>query len=156
MNLTDHQWQIVSPVLGSDPVRSDRRGRPWSNQRAVFNGILWVMWAETPWRALPSIFPPFTTVHRRMCQWQQNGRMSQALAALAEDLLHREGSEPHPCPTDPSDPDCLRQDEQGRTFPFPANSTGDLAKALISPLATSLMRNHQIQARLEHSLYAHA
>lgn len=156
MNLTDQQWQIVSPVLGSDPVRSDRRGRPWSNQRDVFNGILWVMWAESAWRTLPGIFPPFTTVHRRMCQWQRDGRMSQALAALAENLIRHGESEPLDFPTEPSDAACLRADERGRTFPFPANSTGDLAKALISPMATSLMRNHQLQARLEQSLYASA
>jgi len=38
--LTDKQWEIVAALLPIDPVRPDRRGRPWSDRRTVFNGAL--------------------------------------------------------------------------------------------------------------------
>ena len=155
MNLTDHQWLLVQSTLGTDPVRSDRRGRPWSDQRAVFNGILWVMWAEAPWRAMPPIFPPFTTVHRRMCKWHREGKLQAALSALGQDLLHQVQSGSVEDPTSPSDFGAS-QENGGRHFPMPANSTGDLAKALLSPLASSLMRNHQLQAELDNMLCVRA
>ena len=156
MNITDQQWQLAQSVLGSDPVRSDRRGRPWSNQRAVFNGILWVMWAEAPWRAMPPIFPPFTTVHRRMCKWHREGKLQAALSTLGEDLLRKLQSGQMEDPTSPSEFGAGRAGSSNRDFPMPANSTGDLAKALLSPLASSLMRNHQLQAELENMLCVRA
>jgi len=38
--LTDKQWEIVAALLPIDPVQPDRRGRPWSDRRTVFNGAL--------------------------------------------------------------------------------------------------------------------
>lgn len=43
MDLTDEQWDIVKDILPEDPVRDDGRGRPWSDRRKVFNGVLWIL-----------------------------------------------------------------------------------------------------------------
>ncbi len=40
--LTDEQWQVVEPVLRPQ-CRTDRRGRPWHDTRAVLHGVLWVL-----------------------------------------------------------------------------------------------------------------
>ena len=39
MDLTDEQWQVVEPLIGEMPRRTDGRGRPWRSSRAVLNGI---------------------------------------------------------------------------------------------------------------------
>ena len=42
-DLTDEQWRIVDGILPRDRVRADGRGRPWSDERKVLNGVLWVL-----------------------------------------------------------------------------------------------------------------
>src|SRR5437870_2480374 len=51
MDLTDAQWAVLQPFLHPKPVR--KRGRPWQDARAVFNGILWVLRTGAPWHDLP-------------------------------------------------------------------------------------------------------
>src|SRR5579863_7270866 len=40
--LSDAQWEMIEPTLRPQR-RSDGRGRPWQDTRAVLNGILWVL-----------------------------------------------------------------------------------------------------------------
>ena len=40
--LSDAQWELIEPLL-RPKRRTDGRGRPWQNTRAVLNGILWVL-----------------------------------------------------------------------------------------------------------------
>lgn len=89
MDLTDDQWTAISKYLPQDPVRPDRRGRPWTDRRAVLNGILWVLRTGAPWADLPSRYPPYQTVHRRFQRWNQQEVFKQILIALAQDLKDR-------------------------------------------------------------------
>src|SRR2546426_873266 len=59
MDLTDAQWAVLQPFLHPKPVR--KRGRPWQDARAVFNGILWVLRTGAPWHDLPDRYPPYQT-----------------------------------------------------------------------------------------------
>src|SRR5579884_1736762 len=43
MDLTEKQWNTIKKFIPADPKRKDRRGRPWSDQRRVFNGTLWIL-----------------------------------------------------------------------------------------------------------------
>jgi len=45
--------------------RSDGRGRPWRDTRAVVNGVLWILRTGAPWHDLPNRYPPYQTCHRR-------------------------------------------------------------------------------------------
>src|SRR2546421_3941992 len=87
MDLTDAQWAVLQPFLHPKPVR--KRGRPWQDARAVFNGILWVLRTGAPWHDLPDRYPPYQTCHRRFQQWQRDGTLTRLLHALAEDLRAR-------------------------------------------------------------------
>src|SRR2546427_702577 len=87
MDLTDAQWAVLQPFLHPKPVR--KRGRPWQDARAVFNGILWVLRTGAPWHDLPDRYPPYQTCHRRFQQWQRDGTLTRLLHALAEDLRGR-------------------------------------------------------------------
>ena len=85
--ITDEQWCLLEPVLR--PVRrSDGRGRPWQETRAVLNGVLWVLATGAQWRELPAKYPPYQTCHRRFQQWVRSGRLEEALRRLAAHLHH--------------------------------------------------------------------
>ena len=90
MDLTDEQWKVVKKVLGDEPVREDRRGRPWADQRTVLNGVLWLLRSGARWEDLPVRYGSAKTVHRRFQQWAQSGVIEKLLKTLAEDL-HRRG-----------------------------------------------------------------
>lgn len=86
MDLTNDQWEIVDAILPADPIRADGRGRPWSDRRKVFNGILWVLRTGAPWQDLPSRYGAYQTVHRRFQNWVRSGAIEEVLRALAEHL----------------------------------------------------------------------
>jgi len=66
--LSDSQWELIEPLLRPQR-RTDGRGRPWQDTRAVLNGILWVLGTGAQWRELPNQYPPYQTCHRRFQQW---------------------------------------------------------------------------------------
>lgn len=89
MDLTDKQWEIVCTILPEDPVRPDRRGRPWSDRRTVLNGILWILRTGAQWADLPERYGNYKTVHRRFQNWREQGFFEDLLVKLAEDLRDR-------------------------------------------------------------------
>ena len=52
-DLTDEQWVLIGPFLPKLARRTDGRGRPWLENRAVLNGILWILRTGAPWADLP-------------------------------------------------------------------------------------------------------
>jgi len=86
--LSDAQWKLIEPILRPQR-RSDGRGRPWQDTRAVLNGILWVLGTGAQWRELPNKYPPYQTCHRRFQQWVRAGKLERILQVLAEELQAR-------------------------------------------------------------------
>lgn len=97
MDLTDEQWRAVETILPKDPIRSDKRGRPWSDRRTVFNGVLWILRTGAPWKDLPERYGPHQTVHRRFQNWVRTGVLEQVLLAVAQDLKDRGGLDLSEC-----------------------------------------------------------
>ena len=91
MDLTDEQWQVIETILPPDRVRSDRRGRPWTDRRTTLNGILWILRTGAPWKDLPRRYGAFQTVHRRFQNWVRSKVLEQVLLAVAQDLKDRGG-----------------------------------------------------------------
>jgi transposase len=85
-DLTDKQWELITAILPADPVRPDRRGRPWSDRRTVLNGVLWILRTGAPWHDLPDRYGPHQTVHRRFQNWVRAGVIEKILLALAAQL----------------------------------------------------------------------
>jgi len=86
--LSDAPWQLIEPIL-RPKRRSDGRGRPWQDTRAVLNGILWVLGTGAQWRELAKKYPPYQTCHRRFQQWVREGKLERILRTLAEKLQAR-------------------------------------------------------------------
>ncbi len=68
------------------PRRADGRGRPPTDTRAVWNGVLWILRTGAPWRELPEQYPPYQTVHGCFQVWVRSGQLEKALRALAKKL----------------------------------------------------------------------
>ena len=88
MDLSDAQWAILKPLL-QPQGRTEGRGRPWRDARAVLNGVLWILRTGAPWHDLPARYPPYQTCHRRFQQWRREGTLTNVLTRLAEDLRDR-------------------------------------------------------------------
>jgi len=97
MDLTQEQWNVVATLLPADPVRKDRRGRPWSDRRQVLDGALWILRTGAPWKDLPRRYGPPSTVHRRFQNWVRAGVLEAVLLALAQDLKDRGGLDLREC-----------------------------------------------------------
>jgi transposase len=86
--LTEEQWELVEPILR--PVRrTDNRGRPWHDTRAVLHGVFWVLGTGAHWSELPAKYPPYQTCHRRFQQWVREGKLLEVLRLLARHLHER-------------------------------------------------------------------
>jgi len=97
MDLTERQWEYVNNILPPDPVRPDKRGRPWSDRRKAFEGALWILRTSAPWKDLPARYGSYQTVHRRYQNWVRSGVMEKILLAIAQDLKDRGGLDLREC-----------------------------------------------------------
>jgi transposase len=90
-DMSDEEWQMVAPLLPELRPRSELRGRPLANTRAVLNGVLWVMYSGASWSTLPRKYPSYQTCHRRFKAWHDSGvlaRVMQQLFGLASEGLY--------------------------------------------------------------------
>jgi transposase len=97
MDLTEEQWKRIKEFIPKDAVREDGRGRPWSDRRKAFNGILWILRTGAPWQDLPERYGAYQTVHRRFQHWRKQGVVEAVLRGLARDLHERGGLDLSEC-----------------------------------------------------------
>ena len=70
--LTDGQWEKLAPWLPDDSGSSAGGPKPTPN-RAVVEGILWVLRNGARWKALPRGYPSYSTCWRRLRDWEGEG-----------------------------------------------------------------------------------
>jgi transposase len=78
-------------AFDSVPVqRADGRGRPIEHDnRAIMDGVLWILRTGAAWSDLPDEFASYTTCFRRFSGWVKDGTLRRLLEALAQDLEAR-------------------------------------------------------------------
>src|ERR1041385_2838831 len=85
----DQLWALLAPIL-ADPLRRFRYpGRLRYPARQCLEGILFVLYTDTPWLQVPYRelgLPSGETCRRRMEEWQRRGLFAQALVVLQEQL----------------------------------------------------------------------
>ena len=77
--LSDAQWSLIEGEL---PAPRSSRGRPFSDARAMVEGIIYRYRCGITWRDVPAVFGPWQTVwtwHRRLAG---NGTWDRILASL--------------------------------------------------------------------------
>lgn len=81
-DLKDHEWELVETLFAEEPQRSERRGRPRVEPRAVVNAVLWVLSTGEGWSKLPGRYPSPPTCRRRFDEWQADGTLSELIKLL--------------------------------------------------------------------------
>lgn len=81
IRLTNEQWKHLEPLL-PNLNQKKRPGRPWADNRAVFEGILWVLKTGARWRDLPECYPSPATCWRRLHKWEEDGTWERAWQKL--------------------------------------------------------------------------
>jgi putative transposase len=77
----DALWALLAPILASDKPRK-KPGRPRRDDRAIFDGLIWLARTGAQWSALPREFGPKSTVHERFAEWVETGALERAWAVL--------------------------------------------------------------------------
>jgi transposase len=92
-DVSDEEWAFVVPYLAL--VREDAPQR-CHDLREVFNALRWIVRAGSPWRLLPTNFPPWEAVYQQTRRWLAAG----VFETMAHDLrmLLREAADRMPQP----------------------------------------------------------
>ena len=77
----DALWAKLEPVLRVDKPRK-KPGRPRRDDRAIFDGLIWLARTGGQWSELPRRFGPKSTVHARFSEWVATDRLERAWALL--------------------------------------------------------------------------
>lgn len=43
MDLTNEQWEVIEPLIIRPAPRADGKGRPRQDDRALLNGMIWIL-----------------------------------------------------------------------------------------------------------------
>jgi len=78
-DVSDDEWAFVAPYLTLMTEEAPQRRH---DLREVFNALRWMVRAGSPWRMLPTNFPPWQAVHQQTQRWIKAG----CFAAMAHDL----------------------------------------------------------------------
>ena len=95
-DVTDDEWAIVEPHL--PPPKKARRHQP-PERREILNAILYVLTTGCQWRQLPKDFPPKSTVHDYLIDWQCEGVLTRIHHALYVEARERAGRAASPTTT---------------------------------------------------------
>jgi len=87
--VSDRLWERLAPLLADPPRRFRHPGRARYPARACLEGILYVLYTDTPWLELPYRelgLPSGETCRRRLEEWSRRGVLERALAVLQDEL----------------------------------------------------------------------
>ena len=91
--VSDELWARLEPLLADPPRRFRYPGRARYSPRACLEGILYVLYTDTPWLQVPFRelgLPSGETCRRRLEEWSARGLLPAALLALQEQLVEAE------------------------------------------------------------------
>src|SRR5580700_2047442 len=92
-DLTDAEWALIARKM---PPRRGR-GRPREvDLREVVQAIFYILSTGCQWRALPSEFPPYSTVQGYFYAWRDTGRWHRIVRALVRQARRKLGRKPKP------------------------------------------------------------
>jgi transposase len=87
--VSDQLWEQLAPLLADPPRRFRSPGRLRYPPRACLEGILSVLYTDTPWLQVPYRelgLPSGETCRRRLEEWARRGLFQQAIELLQERL----------------------------------------------------------------------
>jgi len=94
--MSDGEWELIGDLIApywtpgslGRPVKVDRR--------RVWDAIFHMAATDCQWRALPSCYPNWNTVHRYHLTWSRDGTWEAIAQRLAQAFRELEGRDPEP------------------------------------------------------------
>ena len=85
--VSDELWEVVEPLLPSEPDKTDG-GRPRMDDRAALTGIIFVLKSGIPWEMLPQEMGCGSgmTCWRRLQEWHEAGVWEELHKVLLDRL----------------------------------------------------------------------
>jgi putative transposase len=94
---TDAEWALIKPLLPVPACHTPAGGRPEKHpRRAIVDAIRYLTDNGGKWRALPTDFPPWQTVHGFFTRWAKTGVVEQIRDTLREQIRTQAGRTPQP------------------------------------------------------------
>jgi transposase len=87
--VSDELWAKLAPLLADPPRRFRHPGRRRYPARVCLEGILYVLFTDTPWLQVPYRelgLPSGETCRRRLEEWQRRGLLAAAVQVLQQQL----------------------------------------------------------------------
>jgi transposase len=87
--VTDGLWLLLASLLADPPRRFRYPGRARYSPRQCLEGILYVLYTDTPWLEVPYRelgLPSGETCRRRLEEWSVRGLLPAAIAVLQDQL----------------------------------------------------------------------
>jgi transposase len=129
--VSDELWAVLEPLLIDPPRRFRSPGRHRYTPRECLEGILYVLFTDTPWLEVPYRelgLPSGETCRRRLEEWQRRGLFEEALAVVQLRLVGAQRLDWSRVIVDASIVDAKKGARRSR-----AHSTAGLAPASTSP-----------------------
>ncbi|HEV7975279.1 IS5 family transposase [Amycolatopsis sp.] len=94
---TNAEWALLQPLLPTPASETAAGGRPEKHhRRAIMDALRYVTDNGIKWRALPSDFPPWQTVHGFFTRWGKAGVFDKIRDRLREKIRVTAGRNPAP------------------------------------------------------------
>jgi transposase len=87
--VSDRLWHLLEPLLEDPPRRFRYPGRCRYPARSCLEGILYVLYTDTPWLEVPYRelgLPSGETCRRRLEEWTRRGLLEEAITILQSNL----------------------------------------------------------------------
>lgn len=94
-DLTDEQWELISPYFPDENKAGSGRKRKWS-YRELVNAVFYIEVAGCAWRLLPHDLPPWKTVYHYFRLWRLDGTWEKVHTMLREEVRKQEGRDAQP------------------------------------------------------------
>jgi transposase len=92
-DLTDDEWALVKPLI---PPAKRGGNKRHVDERAIVDGLMYILSTGCQWRALPKDLPPRSTVHDYFDLWSWDGTLDRLHHALYVKCRERAGREASP------------------------------------------------------------
>ena len=83
--VSDSQWRRIQTAIPKKPD-NNLGGRPSTDDRKCFEGILWILGKGISWRRVPVRYGSRSAVRRKFCTWVSSGTWTEMVALFLEQL----------------------------------------------------------------------
>ena len=92
-DLTDEEWALVKPLIPPAKRGGNKRR---VDERAIVDGLMYILSTGCQWRALPKDLPPRSTVHDYFDLWNWDGTLDRIHYELYVKCREEAGREASP------------------------------------------------------------